>query len=109
MVDTVKFHLVTNIHRIDNASGTSAKISFISARVFIHSCLDKAYGWGHPNLFPVLKQIKRSCFGILLVYKVNVIGTKPALHYIFGILYQFFISNLLQFIRFVIGTGTVAL
>ena len=44
-----------------NASGTSAKISFISSFVLNHSCLEYNIRLGSSNSLPVLKQISRSC------------------------------------------------
>ena len=106
MVDTVKLHLVTNIYRIRQRFGYIGK-DFIHFRTRLHPFL-----LGVKHTVGVIQIFSRTqanqtvvCFGILLVYKVNVIGAHQLHIIFFGILYQFLISNLLQFIRFVIGTG----
>ena len=44
-----------------SASGTSAKMAFISAVVLIHSCLEYRIRFGSLISLPVLRQISRSC------------------------------------------------
>ena len=75
MVDTVKLHLVTNIYRIRQRFGHIGK-DFIHFRTRLHPFL-----LGVKHTVGVIQIFSRTqanqtvvCFGILLVYKVNVIG-----------------------------------
>ena len=83
MVDTVKLHLITNIYRIRQCFGYIGKY-FIHFRTRLHPFLLRI-----KHTVRVIQVFSRAqanqtvvCFGILLIYKVNVIGAHQ-LHIIF--------------------------